>query len=154
MVARTFGQKGGQVYGAGMVSVDEVARIATDLPEVTEGERYGTRTWSVAGKAFAWERPFSKADLRRFGDASPPDGPILAVRVEDLGEKEAVLAMQPKAFFTIPHFDGYAAVLIQLKVVGKRALREALIDGWLACAPPQLANQFIESQAARRRRLS
>jgi hypothetical protein len=34
------------------------------------------------------------------------DGPILAVRVEDLGEKEAVLAAQPKAFFTIPHFDG------------------------------------------------
>jgi hypothetical protein len=126
-----------------MVSIDEVARIALELPEVTQGERYGTRTWSVAGKVFAWERAFSKADLRRFGDASPPEGPILAVRVEDLGEKEALLAAQPKAFFTIPHFEGYSAVLIQLKAVTKRALREAMVDGWLACAPRKLADAFI-----------
>ena len=66
---------------------------------------------------------FSKADLKRFGDVVPPAGPILAVRVDDLGEKEAVLAANPKAFFTIPHFNGYAAVLIQLKAVTKRSLR-------------------------------
>jgi hypothetical protein len=59
------------------------------------------------------------------------------------GEKEAVLAAQPKAFFTIPHFDGYAAVLIQLKSVTKRALREALVDGWMACAPPALTNDYL-----------
>lgn len=132
-----------------MVSVDEAARMALDLPEVAEGERHGNRTWFVAGKAFAWERPFSKADIRRFGDATPPDGPILAVRVADLGEKEAVLAAQPKAFFTIRHFDGYSAVLIQLKVVTKRALREAIIDGWLACAPRNLANEYIKQAAGR-----
>jgi hypothetical protein len=134
-----------------MVSLDEAARVALDLPEVTEGERHGNRTWFVAGKAFAWERPFSKADIRRYGEEHPPEGPILAVRVEDLAEKEAVLAAQPKAFFTIPHFDGYAAVLIQLKKVTKGPLREAILDGWLACAPPELAAPHIAPRTTRRR---
>jgi hypothetical protein len=125
-----------------VATLDDVAKMALELPEVAEGERHGHRTWSVAGKGFAWERPFSKADLRRFGDETPPDGPILAVRVEDLGEKEAVLAAQPTAFFTIPHFNGYAAVLVQLRKVSKKALRDALVDGWLACAPHALAEQF------------
>lgn len=125
--------------------------MAMELPEVTEGERHGHRTWSVRGKAFAWERRFSKADIRRFGDATPPDGPILAVKVADLGEKEAVLAANPKGFFTIPHFDGYAAVLIQLKAVGKRAVREALLDGWLACAPADLADEYVKQKSRRRR---
>ena len=125
--------------------MDDAARMALALPGASEGARHGNRTWFVAGKAFAWERPFSKADLRRFGDATPPAGPIFAVRVEDLGEKEAVLAANPKAFFTIPHFDGYAAVLIQLKKATKRPVREALTDGWLACAPPRLVEQFLET---------
>jgi hypothetical protein len=122
-----------------MATFDDVARMASELPEVTEGERHGNRTWFVGGKAFAWDRPFSKADVRRFGDETPPDGPILAVRVEDLAEKEAVLAANPDACFTIPHFDGYSAVLIQLPKVTEKALKDAITDAWLACAPPALA---------------
>lgn len=127
-----------------MASLEDVERLVAELPETETTERYGNRTWAIRGKAFAWERPFSKADLKRFGDQTPPDGPILAVRVEDLGEKEAVLAAQGEAFFTIPHFDGYPAVLVQLEKVSEQALEEALLDGWLVFAPADLARAQLD----------
>ncbi len=127
-----------------MATFDDVALMALELPQATEGERNGSRTWSVAGKVFAWERSFSKADIRRYGDETPPDGPILAVRVQDLADKEAVLAANPDAFFTIPHLDGFSAILIQLRKAPAEALREALTDGWLACAPPALARDYLK----------
>ena len=124
-----------------MATLDDASRIALGLPEVTEEDARGRLSWAVAGKTFAWERPYSKADIKRFGDETPPRQPILAVRVEDLIEKEAVLAAGTKGIFTIPHFDGYAAVLVELRKVGMRALKDALADGWFACAPRDLAEQ-------------
>ena len=133
-----------------MATFGDVEEIIRGLPDVTEGTRFGNRTWFVRGKAFAWERPFSKADVKRFGDVTPPDGPILAVSVEDLEEKEAVLGAGKRGVFTIEHFSGYPAVLIQLRLVGKRVLRDAIVDGWLASAPRALADDFVANGGLRR----
>jgi hypothetical protein len=131
-----------------MATLNEVARIAQALPEVVATDRRGQQAWTVNGKVFAWERAFRKADLKRYGDQTPPDGPILALRTADLAEKEAILAAGHDGFFTIPHFDGYAGYLIQLRVVARPALKEAIVDAWLALAPRGLAEQYV----ARRRR--
>jgi hypothetical protein len=117
-----------------LVRVERAAAIARSLPDVIEGERHGTRTWFAAGKAFAWERQYSKADLRRFAERGelPPPGPILAIRTRSLDEKDAILAVELPGFFTIPHFDGYAGLLIQLDLVEEPALRDALQEAWRA----------------------
>lgn len=124
---------------AGPLSLADVARLALELPEVSEMERRDCVNWAVRGKGFAWERPFSKADLKRFGAVPAPDGPIVAVRVGDLHEKEAVLAAKQPGVFTIPHFNGYASVLIQLNATDPETLRELVTDAWRAQAPPGLA---------------
>jgi hypothetical protein len=124
-------------------SLDDVERFALALPDVTEAERHGYRTWSVNGKGFAWERPYTKADLKRFGDTTPPRQPVVAIRTDDMVEKQAVLQAGIPGVFDMEHFEGYPAVLIELRVIGKRPLKELLVDGWLACAPPALAESYL-----------
>jgi hypothetical protein len=125
------------------VSPDDAERLVTSFPEVEETTRYGNRTWAVGKKAVAWERPFSKADLKRFGAEEPPSGPILALTVDDLAEKEAVLQAGIAGVFTISHFDGYAAVLVQLDAVAEDDLRQLVEDAWLAAAPAKLAESWV-----------
>ncbi|WP_183096419.1 MmcQ/YjbR family DNA-binding protein [Nocardioides stalactiti] len=124
-------------------TLDDVAALATALPEVTETVLMGDwQAWAVKGKTFAWERPFSKADLKRYGDETPPSLPVLAVRTDGLVEKEAILADPPEGVFTIPHFNGYAAVLVELDRVGVDDLRELVVSGWFAMAPKKLADSY------------
>jgi hypothetical protein len=129
-----------------MMTLDEVEAAATAFPEVHVGERYGHRTWTVGKKAFAWDRPFSKADIKRFGDQPPPSGPIIAVIVDDLGEKEAVLGAGHPGFFTIPHFNGYPAVLVELERAEPADVLDALEDAWLAAAPRALVATYLEAR--------
>jgi hypothetical protein len=115
------------------MTLDDVDAIAKKLPGVTVVD-LGKRTWMVGDKGFAWQRRFSKADLRRYGDEPVPNGDILAVRVENLDAKDALLAMATPGFFTIPHFNGYAAILIQLSKARVKDVRAALQEGHAAVA--------------------
>jgi hypothetical protein len=132
-----------------MATYDDVARLALALPETAEGTSRGWRVWKVAGRQFVWERPFTQADLRRFGDDPVPAGQILAAAVEDLGEKEAVLAAHAGTHLTIPHLDGYAVVLVRLGAVDGGALAETVEDAWLARAPRGAAENYRVSPRGR-----
>jgi len=129
-----------------MAGLEDAERLVALLPEVTDGARYGHRTWLVGGKAFAWERPFSKADLKRFADDPVPQGPILALVTDGLDDKEALLQAHPDFLFTIPHFRGYPAVLLHLASASEDDLREALLDAWLVHAPDDVARAHLKGR--------
>jgi len=128
-----------------MASWDDVRRIALALPETDEHVSRGNMHWRVRGKLFAWERPLRRPDLAALGEQAP-DGPILGVRVEHLGAKEALLADPSGVFFTTPHFDGYLAVLAQLDRIGADELEELVAEAWLCRAPSALARAWLEER--------
>ncbi|SIM75488.1 MmcQ/YjbR family DNA-binding protein [Micromonospora cremea] len=122
-----------------MASWEDVRRIALALPETTERGSYdGLPAWRVRDKPFVWERPLRGADLAALG-AAAPDGPLLGVRVPDLGVKEALLADDPSVYLTTPHFEGYPAVLVRLDRIGVPELIEVITEAWYARAPKRLA---------------
>jgi len=125
-----------------MATLDDVRRLAESLPEVTSKLSWGHEMWRVRDKSFVWERPLRKTDLAALGDAAP-EGEILGVRVADEGEKQALIASEPDIYFTIPHFDGYAAVLVRLAAVEEDELEEIVTEAWLLRAPKRLAQQFL-----------
>jgi hypothetical protein len=126
-----------------VASFDDVRRIALALPETAEAISREHRQWRVKDKNFVWERPLRRADLEALGDRAP-DGPILGIRVEHLGAKEALLSDDPDVFFTTPHFDGYPAVLARLDRIAPDELRELIVEAWLVRAPKRLADAYLE----------
>jgi hypothetical protein len=137
-----------------MATWDDVARLALALPETTEGATRGRRAWMVKDKHFVWERPMNRSDLRTLGDDAPPDGPILGARVEHEGAKRALIESDPDVYFTIPHFDGYAAILILLDRIGIQELEEVVTEAWLNRAPPKVLKAYMSERASSLRRAS
>lgn len=125
-----------------MATWDDVARIVGELPLTAEPSPHD---WRVGKKLMVWERPLRKSDWEMLAAAGsePPDGDILGVRVADEGVKFALIADQPQVYFTTPHFDGYAAVLVKLAEIPVPELRELITEAWLVQAPKQLVKEFL-----------
>ena len=127
-----------------MATWDDVRRLVLALPGTTEDSSGPTVSWRVKDKSLAWERPLRRGDIEALGDAAP-DGPILAVRVADVGVKEALVGDDPSIYFTTPHFNGYPAVLVRLEEISSEELNELLVEAWLSRAPKRLAKEYLES---------
>lgn len=133
------------------MTLDDAAAIAAGLPGVVVGTKWNKRTWMVGERGFAWQRPFSKADLKRYGDETPPSGEIFAVSVANLDEKDALLAIGLPGFFTIPHFNGFPAVLIELRLARTADVRAVIVDGWRTVATPELQAKLAAAKPARKK---
>ena len=126
-----------------MATWDDVRRLALALPETAERLAWGAPSWRVRDKMFAWERPLNRPDLKALGDRAPDDNP-LGVRVPDEGAKQALVADPSGVYFTIPHLDGFPAVLVRLDAIDLGELEELLIEAWLCRAPKRLARAYLE----------
>ena len=60
--------------------------------------------------------------------------------------KEALLADDPDVFFTTPHFDGYAAVLVRLERISLEVLHEVIVEAWLTRAPKRVAQRYVDEE--------
>ena len=128
-----------------MPTWDDVRALALAMPGAEEFVTRGDRAWRTgpSGKLFVWERPLRNPDLVETG---PQDGPIAGVRVTDEGEKLALIDSAPDVFFTIHHFDGYAAVLLRLDRISDERLGEAIVDSWIAVAPKKAVAGYLASR--------
>ncbi|MFI7701038.1 MmcQ/YjbR family DNA-binding protein [Nonomuraea sp. NPDC049480] len=110
-----------------MVTEDDVRRIALALPETGEKTMYGTPAFYVRGKWFA--------RVKEEGDVL-----ILPVAAEE--EKAGLIAAEPATFFTTPHYDGHAIVLVRFGAVDAEEMAELLTDAWRLRAPKRVVAAF------------
>jgi hypothetical protein len=121
-----------------VASFADVRAIAMSLPGSEERLSRERLQWRVGGKLFVWERPLRAKEAQELG-AAAPEGPILGARVEHLLAKEALIADDPRVFFTTSHFDGHPSVLVRLADISAADLEEVVTEAWFARAPAKLA---------------
>ena len=130
-----------------MATQADVRRIALALPDTEEAESDFAFGLRIKGKlkGFAWvwkERVVPKKPR-------VPNHAVLAVRVANLGQKDALLAAEPKKFFTEPHYDGFPAVLVRLEAVTSKDLKLLLGEAWRCMSPPLKTKKTPAKKRAR-----
>jgi hypothetical protein len=118
-----------------MPTQDDVRRIALSLPAASEDPNYFK--FLVEGKQFLWAWR-ERVDPRR---ARVPSSDVIAVRVADDEEKQALLALEPDVFFTEPHYDGYNAVLVRLPAIDPELLTAVITAAWRCRASRELSGR-------------
>jgi hypothetical protein len=91
----------------------------------------------VEGKQFLWAWR-ERVDPRR---ARIPSSDVIAVRVRDDEEKQALLALDAAVFFTEPHYDGYNAVLVRLPAIDPELLTDVVTAAWQCRASREVSGR-------------
>ena len=134
----------GRGPGLPVTTFADVERFALTLPETTSTPSYGgAPALRVNKKMFARLRGEMADHVDEL--TGEPYGEVLMVGVADLGEKEAVLASDQRAYFTVPHYDGYPAVLVRLPFADEAELRELLVEAWVRTAPKRALRAYEET---------
>ena len=126
-----------------MATQDDVRRAALALPDTVEADDRFAFSVLNKGKAkgIAWvwqERVHPKK-------ARIPNPEVVAIRVADEAEKQALLAEAGDKFFTEPHYNGFPAILVRLAAVDSDELEELIIDAWRCMAPKALVADYDEA---------
>jgi hypothetical protein len=119
-----------------MATQDDVRRIALALPATTEEDGYFR--FLVGGKGFAWCW-LERIEPKR---ARVPSTEVVGIRIAHDLEKESLIEMDPDAFFTEPHYDGFPAILVRLDAIDMGMLEKLLTDAWRIQAPKRLVGEF------------
>jgi hypothetical protein len=128
---------------AAVATLEDVQRIVATLPGTSAAPPDGiSADFSV--RVGAKDRSIAWSWRKRVHPRKPkvPQLDVLAVRVADEGEKQSLIAAEPEVFFTEPHYDGYAAVLVRIPEIGVDELTEVLTDSWRLTAPRAAVAEF------------
>ena len=128
--------------------VADVHAICSALPEVELGTSWGDRPTYLVRQS-PKPRGFVLVRAPRRDAIDPATGEeyqdLLVIRTPSAEDKVALVEADGP-FFTIDHFQGYNAVLVQQSRLGeitRDELAEVITDAWVATAPKKLVKEFL-----------